>query len=471
MPVAPAPTERRVRGGLAVAIVTILIVGLVARAALLALAPRYGFLGDHVDYVCWGRQAVSAGVLDLYRTSPGQCVTDTLFDGRPERLQTGSGQRLNYPALAAYVFALSGRLHAALEPEAVANTPTARTVYAVSTTIAEAVTAVGVAAIVASFAGAWAAVAAFGAAWLAPPLLLDGPFWGQTESWILGPGVWMVLAMIRHRWLTAGALWGVALALKPSGLIFAPLWLYAFLFRPERVRIVLAGVVALAVLNATALPFWLDSGPEWLRVTYLENYVYDLPWSTAMTFNVWYADLLTTGVLDPRVPLLGLARDTWGALLLAAGLAGSYALARRFERRETARADLGFVPLAALVMLVAVLLPTRVHSTYGAFTAPFLIAAAFLIPRTAVAVAFCMVTMSLQILSWQWAHLLAMHVQPDESIFPPALRAKRVEWRAIDRPREWALTIANLATAAAFAAAVAAARPARPDVEPRPDDA
>jgi hypothetical protein len=432
----------------------IVVAGVLVRAALLGLAPRYAFVGDHVDYVAWGRQAVAAGILDLYRTPPKSVLTDMTIDGKPQRLATGTGERLNYPPLAAYVFALEGRLLERLAPEPVANTVLARTVYALSTTLAELTIALGVAAAVRSFAGPWPAALAFGATWLAPPLLLDGPFWGQTESWILAPGIWMVVAMTRRRWLMAGALWGVALALKPSALIFAPLWLYAFLFRPDRVRVVLGGVVALVVINAAALPFWLDSGAAWLRVSYLENFVYKLQWTTAMSFNVWYADLLTTGVLDPRVPILGLARDAWGTLLLATGVAAAYALARRWERRNPGRADLAMLPLAALVMLAAILLPTRVHSTYGAFTAPFLIATAFLIPRTAIAAAACLVTMSLQILSWQWGNLLAMHVQPDESVFPPAVRAHRLELRAIDRPREWALTIANLAAAAAIAAAV-----------------
>jgi hypothetical protein len=268
----------------------------------------------------------------------------------------------------------------------------------------------------------------------------------------------MVLGMTRGRWLLAGALWGVALSLKPSGLIFAPLWLYAFLFRPARVRSVLAGVVAVLVVNALALPFWMDSGLAWLRSCYTENYVYRLQWTTAMGFNVWYADLLTTGILDPREPLLGMSRDTWGSVLLALGVAGAYALARRWERHHPTRAHLGMLPLAALVMLAAILLPTRVHSTYGAFAAPFLIGTAFLIPRATLGTLACLVTISLQILSWQWGNLLAMHMQRDESIFPPQQRAWRQELRAKDIPREWALTIANLAAAAIVAAGVAAAR-------------
>ena len=444
------------RGGVVTLVLAAFVVGLVARAALLSIAPRWGFFGDHVDYVCWGRQAVSAGVLDLYRRAPGSCPAVLFMDGRETRLDAGSNQRLNYPALSAYVFALQGRLHRALEPDAVANTLTSRTVYATSTTLAELLTGFGVFVLVGSFAAPWTAALAFAATWLAPPLLVDGPFWGQTESWVLAPAVWMLVAMTRERWLAAGVLWGIALALKPSGMIVAPLWLYAFLFRSGRARIVLGGVVAVLVVNVLAVPFWLDSGDAWLRATFTENYVYALQWTTAMAFNVWYADLLWTGVLDPRVPVLGFERDTWGMLFLAAGLAGAFALARVWERRNAERALLGVVPAAALIMLAAVMLPTRVHSTYGAFTAPFLVATAALMPRVMLGAAACSVTITLQILSWQWGNLLAMHVQPDESVFAPAQRARREEMRAIDRPREWALTVANLAAAGTVALGVAA---------------
>ena len=451
------------RGRWALVLVAIVVAGVAARAVLLGLAPRYGFTGDHVDYVCWGRQTVASGVLDLYRTAPGDCPADVVIDGRIERMRGGTGERLNYPPLAAYVFAMQGWLLHRLDPSAVANTRTARWVYATSTTLAELVTALGVLALVLSFARPGAAVAAFGATWLAPPLLLDGPFWGQTEAWVLAPAMLMLVAMVRERWGTAGLLWGVALALKPSGLLFAPLWLYAFLFRAPRARIVAGGVAAVALVNMVALPFWLHSGATWLRVTYLDNFVYRLHWTTAMAFNVWYVDLLTTGVLDARQPILGVARDTWGFLFLICGLALVFALARRWERHEPERASLGMLPLAALVMLAAVMLPTRVHSTYGAFATPFLIATAFLIPRATLGAVACLITISLQILSWQWGNLLAMHVQPDERIFPAEIQARRQEMRARDRPREWALALASLAAAAAVAAGVATAKPARRD--------
>ncbi len=435
-------------------------IGLLARGELLSLAPRYGFLGDHVDYVCWGRQARTRGVLDLYATPPSTCPAVVYADGAPGLVATGSRQRLNYPPLAAYLFWAQGSLLAALDEAQHANTLASRTVYAVSTTLAELATAVAGAALVRIVAGRAAATAAFALIFLTPPLLLDGAFWGQTESWVLAPGLWMVVAMARERWLLAGALWGVALALKPSGVLFGPLWLYALFFRRARIRIALGGLAAAAVVNLVALPFWLDSGPSWLNATYLGNYVYDLHWTTMMAFNVWYVDLLLTERLDSRALLFGVSRDAWGTALLALGIAGSFVLARSWERRNPARQALGVLPAATLLTLAAVMLPTRVHSTYGAFTAPFLICTAFLVPYTAPGTVAMTVAVSLWMLSWQWGSLLAVHVLPNEQSFPPARQAARRAMREHDRPREWALTLTSLAAAAAVAAGVAA-RPAR----------
>src|SRR5205085_727061 len=100
------------------------------RAVLLELAPVYGFFGDHVDYVCWGRQIVATGLLDVYKHPSPRCRANATIDGRPVTIESGTGERLNYPPLAAYVFALEGRLLERLEPNPSANTVTSRTVYA-----------------------------------------------------------------------------------------------------------------------------------------------------------------------------------------------------------------------------------------------------------------------------------------------------------------------------------------------------
>jgi hypothetical protein len=216
------------------------------------------------------------------------------------------------------------------------------------------------------------------------------------------------------------------------------------------------------VVNVVALPFWLTSGTAWLRSAYLENYVYELHWTTMMAFNVWYADLLLTERLDSRAPLLGVPRDLWGTVLLVAGLAVAFALTRRWEHRNPNRVRLGLLPLATLVTLAAVTLPTRVHSTSTAFTVPFLICTAFLVPRTIAGAAAMLVAASLQILSWQWGNLLAVHVLPNEAEAWPAARyAERRALRARDRPREWALTLLSLGAAGAVFAGVAGSSPNR----------
>jgi len=444
------------RSRVATVIAAALLGGFGARAALIAVAPQYGFFGDHVDYVCWAREAVDVGVLALYERPPGPCPARLYVDYQtPQTALSGSNERLNYPPLAAYVFRVEGALLRALDPSRLANTVTARAVLALSTTLGELLAAAGVAALVLEPCGPLVAALAFAATWLAPPLLADGPFWGQTESWILAPGVWMVWAMGRERWLLAGMLWGVGLALKPSGVLLGPLWLYAVVCRGSRGRIVAGGVLALLTLNLLALPYWLTSGIAWLRVTYLANYVYNLHWTTMMTFNVWYADLLLAGHLDSRTPLLGVPRDIWGTVLLILGTLAACVLTRRWESGSPARRTLAFVPLATLVTLAAVTFPTRVHSTYTAFTAPFLIATACVIPRSRIPAAAMVVAATLQILSWQWGTLLAVHLVPDESSFPPARQAERRAMRAHDLPREWALIALSLAATAAMFAAVA----------------
>ncbi len=453
----PAPRTTESRGRTVLVIALALLAGVAARVALVAIAPRHAFVGDHVDYVCWGRQAAARGVLDLYTSPPGNCPSFIYIDGSRRFMASGSEQRLNYPPLAAYIFWLDGKLHAVLDPAQNANTVTSRAVYAIPTALAEIVTASGTAALVRLFASPAAAATAFGLTLLAPPLLVDGPFWGQTEAWILAPAVWMVWAMARGRWLLAGALWGVALGLKPSGLLFGPLWAYAFLFRRERTRVVLGGIVALAVLNLAALPFWLSSGSAWLSVTYLENYVYDLHWTSMMAFNVWYIDQLLTERSDSYAPLLGMRRDLWGHVFLALGLLTAFVVARRWERRNPSRAVLGILPLATMVVLAAIALPTRVHSTYSTFTVPFLIATAFLLPATWPSAAVMVVAATLQILSWHWGNLLVVHLMENEHELPAARYAERRAMRARDRPREWALTLVSLGAAASVFAGVASA--------------
>src|SRR5690242_12664679 len=88
-----------------------LLVGIAARGVLLQAAPRYAFFGDHVDYVCWAREAVDAGVLELYTRPPGPCPARLYAPGQePQNIISGANERLNYPPLAAYTFWVEGLL-------------------------------------------------------------------------------------------------------------------------------------------------------------------------------------------------------------------------------------------------------------------------------------------------------------------------------------------------------------------------
>ncbi len=110
-----------------VVIATALVVGLALRIALVMLAPRYGYFGDHDDYVRWGIQAVDRGVTTLYREPPPrQPAVSIAPDGRMSLSVREYDRILNYPPLAAYVLWLEGAVHKRLDDHRYVNTIRAR---------------------------------------------------------------------------------------------------------------------------------------------------------------------------------------------------------------------------------------------------------------------------------------------------------------------------------------------------------
>lgn len=198
--------------------------------------------------------------------------------------------------------------------------------------------------------------------------------------------VWIVWAMARRRWLAAGLLWGIALSLKPQAILLAPVWLFVGLnvlavrtsvtgtgrAKGEFLRIVVAVLAAVVVLNLAALPFWLTSGSAWFDQSYLRNLRDEQPFTTLKAFNIWYLDLLRTYDADATRPLAGLAKDTWGKVLTFAGLVLSAIIAFRHQRSTAHRVIL----FSGLWLLAVVMLPTRVHERYIVMCLPFLVMAA-----------------------------------------------------------------------------------------------
>jgi hypothetical protein len=412
---------------------TILVVGIalgvILRLAALWVAPRFGYLPDHLDGMAWATWARTQGAETIYDMQPElvpllQVAVDPQ-SGQPATYFAFAPHAYNYPPFSAWVFWVKGALWHALDPDArtvpapatlrsaleahglpttlrlrTANTRLARTIDALPSFAFDLVLAFGVVELVRVLWRARPEDAAgalgFALVFASPVVVLDGALWGQSDSWIASMLVWCLAWWLRGAYVAAGAVYGLALVTKPQAILFAPVLAFALLALRYRrggswsqvstgLRAVPAAVVVVA---AVAAPFMLHDARSgagawrWFERSYLgtigaDEYAY----TTLNAFNLWWLDLLARRpseeswwrLLDSRAPsLIGLSKDATGAVLLGLAIcAGAVQCARRLRWTETACVVFAFV-----VLLAAFLLPTRVHERYVYYCMPFVTALA-----------------------------------------------------------------------------------------------
>jgi|GEM_PF-659666 len=472
----------------------------------------YGWPADHVTYVQWARQATQPdkGLLSMYSVTPDRSFKMRLSYGE-DYIDPGESAIANYPPLGIYVIWLQGLIHVQLDLQRTANTALARIVFGAAPLIGDVLLAAGMWFLCTAAFSRRVAAWTTGIIYMIPPVWLDSCWWGQTDSWVLAPMVWVVAAMVRRRWLTAGIVWGIGLSLKPHAILLSPVWLFVWLdgLRDLRsrgeagasgrwtVRIVCAVLLGLAVLNLTALPFWLTSGAAWLRESYLRNLGDEQPFTTLKAFNIWYIDLLRTYDANSRTLMFGLAKDTWGKLLAFAGMIVCFAVVWRLRAGRSNR----LILFAGLWLLAVVMLPTRVHERYILMCLPFLIIAATQSKRLWPGTCAVIVVACFQLTVYHWLPLSAdswtrkwiddtiayrnkaLAQTPPEQRDQIPTRDEAIQMRFANfrrehapfAPYEWALTIVGcLAAAHLFFAAARGSRrdsddvggPITPDAEP-----
>ena len=382
----------------------------------LPFADFYALPSGHGNYRQWARHATApdGGFFTIYTVPPDPEVKVRLSFGETW-VHHGLGEIANYPPLGIHLVYLEGLAHRYFDPELVANTAIARAVFDAIAFLCDIILALGVWRLATLLFGSRAGgVACIIVYWL-PPIWLDSCWWGQTDSWVLAPMVWVVWAMVRRRWLLAGLLWGVALSLKPQAVLLAPAWAFVGLIWLARMRtadsgigarrnvkrIVIAVVLAVVVLNVTALPFWLTSGDAWFRESYLRNLKDEAPYTTLKAFNVWYIDLLLSYDGDVHATLGGISKDAWGKLMAMGGLA----LSATFAWRSRLPPDRRVVLFVGLWLLSVVMLPTRVHERYIVMCLPFLVVMAVGLRRLWPGLIGVMVMATFQLLVYQWMPL------------------------------------------------------------------
>jgi hypothetical protein len=365
------------------AVLAVVAVGVLVRLGLVAAAPRWGYPWDHFDQVGMGLAAARHGVLNVYTLDaasfpvvPGWVVSD----GVPARVARTFARPPNYPPLGVVLLWLQALLLERMVVPLQMNTFAARVGCAVLPAVAEVVTALGVARLVRLAGGGTRAAWRAGAvAWLFPPVLMNGWFWGQTDTLVLPLGVATVLAAGRGRWWAAGAWLVVAALVKPQGALLAAVVAFAAIAgRPPRWRHLGATVASAVATTLVATAPWLATGgTAWVQHAYVEN-VGLFSAATLHAFNAWYPAVLAHGgaPVDATTVAGGLTFDAWGRLLLLAAGVGAAVVCARL-RRTTLEATTVF---AALWLWSAFVWPTRVHERYMLYAVPFVVATAALRP-------------------------------------------------------------------------------------------
>ena len=476
-----APPSR----GPALIVIGSLLIGLAVRGYVVVQPPASSTVWDHHEYVRWGVLMHEEGFAALYDHPPRESLMwnrEAGAAGHGRHPEHFIRETCNYPPLAGCLLYVQMRALHAFDPTLTSNTVSARVIYALLSILGDCLVAAGCWALARRFASPLTAAAVFAVVVLVPPFIIDSARWTQTDSWVLAPMVWVLWAMVSRRWVVGGILWGIALGLKTQAVLFAPVWAFAFVLGPQRRRMVLAGLLAMVILFGPSVPFTLHSGMKWFQEAFVNNLSTKYVLTTLKAFNLWYVDLLICDDLDASQRLLGLEKDTWGKLMLAAVLIGSAVLIGR--RRASVRSPI--VVFTAVMLLAAVIFPTRVHERYIILPIPFLIIVAAWRRRLWLALVPFLVAATVQMTALDWLgrshgagswpvwlesnkgrHLetlereyedLRAALPPEEfaRLAPPQeylereCRARYLAFRAEAAPKEWALTVVELLSAGAL---------------------
>ncbi|NLX20118.1 MAG: DUF2029 domain-containing protein, partial [Phycisphaerae bacterium] len=290
----------------------VLLAGLGIRIALGVAAPKWGYTWDHFDNIGTGLTAEKNGLLRIYSVDRDDLA---VVHGRVWRVQAEQFVPMdrkaatppNYPPL--YVLARWVQvkvLRVVQGGDIFANTVAARLIMSTLSFVAELATAIGVMLLAWRVFGQRVGLIAGAVAWLFPPIMLNGVFWGQVDALILAPTVFAVWLMLRREWVWAGVCVGLAMMLKPQGVLLGPVVLFAGFalakeagpaWRQVIVRLAKVGLAALAVIVVVSGPWMAADGLAWLDRSYLMSFTEAFPYTTLKGFNVWYVDLLR---LDAR---------------------------------------------------------------------------------------------------------------------------------------------------------------------------
>lgn len=188
-----------------------------------------------------------------------------------------------------------------------------------------------------------------------PAILINSSVWGQVDSVFMLAIAGYLLLLQRGRLPLAAALLGVALLLKPQGLLFGPFLLLAVI-RAQNWRLfgktVGSGVITVLVL---LLPFGIfRNGVTWLFELYFSTLA-SYPYASLNAFNL----MTLMGGNFVRLDGNPISYGAWGMMLMLAAFIYCLYLYNKSIDRKGAAFYLAFLFLAAVFMFMV-----KIHERY-----------------------------------------------------------------------------------------------------------
>lgn len=190
-----------------------------------------------------------------------------------------------------------------------------------------------------------------------PAVLVNSSIWGQVDSFFTFFLLLAFTAVAGGKLERAGALFALAVLIKPQALIFTPVLLFAYYREGSWRRFFRSAMWGLGVFLAGILPYSFTVEPFWFIHLYRET-LQSYPYATLNAFNLY---ALATANWKPQgETFLLFSYQTWGTVFILAAVA----LAFYYFRRARHHLD-GLTYYIALVLISTVFLfGAKMHERY-----------------------------------------------------------------------------------------------------------
>ena len=193
-----------------------------------------------------------------------------------------------------------------------------------------------------------------------PAVLINSTVWGQVDSWctlILLISVWLLSeAESDGKLIASAALYGLAVISKPQMLIFAPIYLFATIFRKNFKGLFIGIGTALLVILAVSKPFTDGFDFTWLIDKYRSTMDY-YSYYSINAYNLW--DLFGLNWHSLPESGFGLFVLNWFGPAFAAALCG---LVMFFGKEKYRKGSL--IVSAAVLMFTVFIFSVKMHERY-----------------------------------------------------------------------------------------------------------